>query len=155
MEGGSIRGTSFCGLSLVILVFLSHTQQNTNNPTCKSCMHACSKQSTVAISKFIKDSHWRSALREATAAFKLEVTASATFLGIQHKILQFYYIMCKQDITYCLTSEVRGEQGFICAFMCTIYTHKFMYEHNRFFSFLMRFILYIGSFCTLLFVFSH
>jgi len=40
-EGESIHGTSFCGLSLVILVFLSHTQQNTKNPTASpACMNA-------------------------------------------------------------------------------------------------------------------
>jgi len=65
------------------------------------------------MSTFINDSHLRSAHREATAAFQLEVAASATLLGIQHKILPFYYIMCKQDITYCLTSEGRGKQGIL------------------------------------------
>jgi len=83
------------------------------------------------------DSQWRFALREGTAAFKLEVAASATLLGIQHKILPFYYKMCKQVITYYLTSEGRGKQGIISTFRGTIYTHKFMYEHNRFSGFLI------------------
>jgi hypothetical protein len=115
----------------------------------------CNRVSTVAMSKFTKDCHCRSALRKATAAFKSEVAASATLLGIWHKILPFYYIMYKLDITYCLTSEGRGGQGYISTFRCTIYTYKFMYEHNRFFSFLMcllyiiyRFILYT-SLCVL------
>jgi hypothetical protein len=89
-------------------------------PYCKSCMHQCNNASTMDMSKFNKDSHWRSALRKATAALKLEVAASATLLGIQHKILPFYYITCKQDITYCLTSEGRGAQGYISTFRCTI-----------------------------------
>lgn len=106
-------------------------------PYCKFCMHECNRVSTVAMSKFIKESQWRFALREATATFKLEVAASATLVSIPHKILPFYYKMCKQVITYCLTSEGRGTQVFISTFMCTIYTHKFMYEQNRFFRFLI------------------
>jgi len=76
-------------------------------------MHDCNMVSTGVMTTFIKDIHWRSAHREATAAFQLEVTASATLLSIQHKILPFYYVMCKQDKTYCLTSEWRGKQGIL------------------------------------------
>jgi len=76
--------------------------------------------SSLAMGTFIKHSHWRSAHREATAGFQLQDAASGTLVGIQHKILTFYYIMCKQDI-YSLTTEGR-EIPCILAHLCAQFT---------------------------------
>jgi hypothetical protein len=109
--GALICGASFCGLSLVILVSLSHTKQNTSNLTaCPEHMNARvvnNGHKQIHLGKSLAIWH----LTEITAAFKSEAAASAMLLGILHKVLPFYYIMCKQDITYCLTSDWEGSTG--------------------------------------------
>jgi hypothetical protein len=154
--GASIRGTSFCGLSLVVLVSLSHTQQNTNSPTASpACMNATGCQQwpwAYSLRTVTGDLH-----RKATAALKLEVAASATLLGIQHKILSFYHI--NVQTRYHLPIDIRGggEHRGLLAHLGAQFRHINLCMNAIGFSdFLCAdFILYISSFCTLLFVFSH
>jgi hypothetical protein len=78
---------------------------------CMSWMHECN-----GVNSGREQIHWQSLANctyRGTCSIQIRsITAWAKLLGIGHKIYcPFYYIMCKQNVTYCLTSVEGGHRG--------------------------------------------